>query len=460
MSSAKPDKTAQKKAPHVDLDASAKDASSVIKAGDSSALGSISDSASDSTSTSVPSPAAGATQQALSVVLMDDGFDWTSVQQEVLAVAQFLRHEGYAVHIFCPKASPLMQEAKAQELSVMPYGGRFALLWKFKRKQPLVLHAFSLKTAALAEAFGRWRLPGVTLCLHSLYSTPPQEGPALTAALELCKKMQKTIFPTVHRKKLWEKQGLTQSDSPCVYPALALEPWAALHESLPVSQVEKQSQRYIFVVAASLCLQGGLSTVFKSMVLLMEQELEGVNSFEVRVLGSGQDFESLLTEARGLGVESRLALLGEQDMAEVLPWVHALILPQGCASLVSPVFSKTLTQSSAESGDGTKTFYAGMHTLLAAYCLGLPVICAQNPPYTELSQGKMLHFTAENATELYEHMHGLMQDESMRQKQAEYSANMRKFALMPRLQKDYGKVYAMALEQKGWGFLCKKKSTS
>ncbi len=380
----------------------------------------------------------------LCVALLDDSCDFTHRQEEILAVAHFMQKQGFEVQLFCPKASELMQKAVAQGIAVKPLAGlwitRLRLFWHYKRQKPLLLHSFSAATAHLAQAFSASRLEGCTLCVHSFFDLPQgidraldkaQERNIPLAHIELYKKTQSCVFSSDFMKKQWEKQSLTHGNSTTIFSALPVEPW----EEAPKAQHELRDGRCIFAVAANIAQGAGLGTVLKAMALLLEQEKaqELPNSFEVRLLGNGAEFDSLLTEARGLGVEGRLALLGEQDLAQMLPLMHGLILPQ---------------EDTVQASDA-------LLALMGAWHVGLPVICAETLPYTELSSGKMLFFAADNAEELAWHMRSLMQNATLRQNQGIFSAAMQDYSLMPRLQQEYGQVYARVLEQRGWGFMYK-----
>ncbi len=385
----------------------------------------------------------------LHVVLLDDGQHWTWTQQEVLAVAKALHECAYSFEILCPENSPLMQHAKAAQLPVWPLRGRLWLLWRYKRAKPLMIHAFSPTMAVFMHKWASWRRKGATVCMHSVYALPDctlatpstkEQKSSHAALLQAWKDVQKIIFPCEHMVTAWKKyveHSFTSLPSACICPALEPEPWLALKESYSAS-----ASRCIFMVAAHLRDDSGVDTVLKSMAYLLEQEQKhGMqNSFEVRVVGSGTAFESLLTQARGLGVDGPLALLGEQAFEDVLPAAHGLILPQNTADMAcEPLVGQSL-----------------VHAFMAACCLQMPIMATNIAPYNAWDKDFLWRFDPEDAQALGEHMWRCVQDASLREKQGKHAHCMQDFVLMPRLQQEYMQVYKAALEQRGWGFLYKK----
>ncbi len=387
--------------------------------------------------------------QVLPVVLLDDATGWSTRQVEILALAEAFKVQGHAVHVACPASSPLAQKALEQEFSVLPlsfsFSNRVGLLWRFKRKTPLLVYAFSAVAASFARAWAAWRAPHATLCVQDVKELPPQEKTRLSAQLATWKSFHKCIFPCALMSKIWVDAGLANAHAHAIAPALDASTWGTMPPALP----PQPQKRALFLVHTSLCHEGGLPTVLKAMEQLLEweQEKQLGPSFEVRVVGSGQDFESLLTQARGLGVEERLALLGEQDLADVLPLVHGLILPQQNSHEVCVAWGQPPV------GTGSMTT---VHALLAAWTLSIPVMCTDVAPYNEWSQGHMLTFAPDDAKALAEHMWQCSQNTDFWHKHSENSAKMRHEALMSRFQKDHMSLHKEILEQRGWGFLCKK----
>jgi glycosyltransferase involved in cell wall biosynthesis len=101
-------------------------------------------------------------------------------------------------------------------------------------------------------------------------------------------------------------------------------------------------------------------------------QVEDLPPWEVRLAGSGPMFRSLLDEAQKLGVLDRLAILGEQELHEVLPHCTILVLPHG------------------------ELVYAP--GLASGWAAGLPVICPALPAALELSRNgeNALHVTPDN----------------------------------------------------------------
>ncbi len=384
---------------------------------------------------------------ALPVLLLDDATHYSLRQEEILAIAEALQSQGHRVYVLCPAYSLLGQKASEKNISVLSsslsFWGRLGLLWRFKRKKPVLIYAFSFATAAFARAWASMREPDATLCIQDVKELPHESKTALSAQIAAWQSFQKCIFPCAIMGKLWMDSGFESGRVHCI--ASALEP--ALWDHMAPVVSPHPSKRMVFLVHTALHEESGLPTVLKAMAQLLEWEREKnmSPSFEVRVIGSGQNFESLLTQARGLGVEQRLALLGEQPVTDVLPLVHGLILPQCNAQEVCACLT-------CKDGGPSSPLY----TLMAAWALALPVMCTEVAPYTEWHQGKMLTFAPDDANALAENMWQCVQSANFWQKNSDNSAKMRHLVVMSRFQTDHISLHKDILEQRGWGFLCKK----
>jgi Glycosyltransferase len=92
------------------------------------------------------------------------------------------------------------------------------------------------------------------------------------------------------------------------------------------TEVAKQEdERFVFVVVGALTPQKGHSVLIKAMSFLKHNH--DLPPWEVRVIGDGPLFNNILHEAKALGVEGHLALLGRQDASKLLPFCDAMIVP-------------------------------------------------------------------------------------------------------------------------------------
>ena len=87
----------------------------------------------------------------------------------------------------------------------------------------------------------------------------------------------------------------------------------------------REDGRFVFLVLAPLRPESGLSVLIEAMSLI--REMEDLPPWEVRIAGSGPHFRTLLDQAVQFKVESRLAILGDQDPAVLLPDCDALVAP-------------------------------------------------------------------------------------------------------------------------------------
>lgn len=81
--------------------------------------------------------------------------------------------------------------------------------------------------------------------------------------------------------------------------------------------------RFIFLAAAPLEPDSGCDELIDAMAMV--QGTEDLPPWELRLVGQGSQFTALLDKATELGVESRLALLGEQDVDAQLAAAHIAV---------------------------------------------------------------------------------------------------------------------------------------
>ena len=95
----------------------------------------------------------------------------------------------------------------------------------------------------------------------------------------------------------------------------------------PLSDVTLQpcGQRFIFALADAMTPRSGAQLVTRAMAAIWQRD--DLPAWEIRALGSGPRYAELLEEAENLGVNSRLCLLNEQPLPEVLRHCHAWIAP-------------------------------------------------------------------------------------------------------------------------------------
>lgn len=104
-------------------------------------------------------------------------------------------------------------------------------------------------------------------------------------------------------------------------------PWEQAQPSEPIAGETAQSreQRFIFALGDAMTPRSGAQLVTRAMAAMWQRD--DLPTWEVRALGGGPRYAELLEEAENLGVSSRLCLLNEQSLPEVLRHCHAWIAP-------------------------------------------------------------------------------------------------------------------------------------
>ena len=141
----------------------------------------------------------------------------------------------------------------------------------------------------------------------------------------------------------------------------------SLDDFLPTTGYEKEQTagsdtdaaaqgRFVFGLADALTPRSGAQVVMRAMAAIWQRD--DLPPWEVRALGGGPRLAEILDEAENLGVASRLSMLNEQYLPEVLPRCHAWIAPGS-----SP---EELPES-----------------LWGGVAAGLPLLCSQSPLHLE-----------------------------------------------------------------------------
>ncbi len=99
---------------------------------------------------------------------------------------------------------------------------------------------------------------------------------------------------------------------------------SCINDSIYIQKKERHDGRFVFQCTGDLIPQKGYSVLLKAMHMLKKITLP---PWEVRIVGSGSLFNSLLSEAFELDVASNLALLGQQNNHDLLPLADAIVVP-------------------------------------------------------------------------------------------------------------------------------------
>ena len=93
----------------------------------------------------------------------------------------------------------------------------------------------------------------------------------------------------------------------------------------PPEKAPSQAARFIFGMSDALAPRSGAIMVMRAMAAIWQRH--DLPAWEVRACGGGPRFQEVLEEAENLGVQSRLCLLNEQDLPEMLRPCRAWIAP-------------------------------------------------------------------------------------------------------------------------------------
>lgn len=326
-------------------------------------------------------------------------------EEHVLALARSMRDGGrLAPMLVCLENSGLYTRAVQLNLPVIPVSGPsarnpFSLrrLWSWQRRHShLLVQTVGQDAMPLGRSVLRMRQPGTTLLAHAflLRAPSPQSltgKPYMAAHKILCGSRHvhdrllaampaQNTAPTAGpggkvaenaRAELPEhgEKGRTLrlgGDAlTLVAPGMYLDdftlssPWAQADTQTTAHHAEAEQpcrQRFIFGMADAQTPRSGAQIVTRAMAAIWQRD--DLPPWEVRALGGGPRYAELLEEAENLGVSSRMCLLNEQALPNVLQHCHAWLSPG----------------SSPE--ELPESLWAGM-----AACL--PTVCSKSPLHRE-----------------------------------------------------------------------------
>ncbi len=375
-------------------------------------------------------------------------------EEHVLALARSMRDGGrLAPMLACLENSSLYARAVQLNLPVIPVSSASARnpfnhwrLWRWQRRHPrLLVQTVGQDAMPLGRSVLRMRQPGGTLLAHAflLRAPTPQSltgKPFMSAHKVLCgsRHVQERLPAATaaenstaapNKMASTDQSGQTGENTQAILPeygekgrTLRLDgdfltlvapgmnlddftpssPWgqAEIRTATHCAGAEQPCrQRFVFGLADALTPRSGAQLVTRAMAAIWQRD--DLPPWEVRALGGGPRYAELLKEAENLGVSSRLCLLNEQALPDVLQHCHAWISPGS---------------SPEELPEG---LWAGM-----AACL--PTVCSKSPLHRE--RLKLGGNTPSDAALLVEEndpqalakaMIDIMQDASLRRSLAE-----------------------------------------
>lgn len=325
-------------------------------------------------------------------------------EEHVLALARAMRDGGrLAPMLACRESSSLHARACQLNLPVLTVNGaspgnpfNFWRLWRWQRRhQKLLVQTMGQEAVALGRSVLRMRPAGATLLAHAFPLRPPQGQCAATRAFRAAHKVlcgsrhimerlaaaeaRQTSDAQAEKKRTRGKNneananlrpecGEKSRTLPLGQDILTLlTPGMSLDDFLPAAEYEAGhpaapdpgfagSNRFAFGLADALTPRSGAQVVMRAMSAIWQRD--DLPPWEVRALGGGPRLAEILDEAESLGVASRLSMLNEQYLPDVLPRCHAWIAP-GSSPEELP------------------------ENLWAGVAAGLPLLCSQSPLHLE-----------------------------------------------------------------------------
>ena len=330
-------------------------------------------------------------------------------EDHALALASAMRDGGrLAPMLLCAKNSRLHRRATALNLPTLAAGGPlgFARLWLWQRRHKhLLVQTFGECSMAAGRRVLAMRPPQSTLLSYSFLLRAPHAevcgGKGMQAA-------HKILCGSNHvRERIAQASGITRGETPWrgpknrqlpltgdvltqVAPGMNLEGYAPASVWPAAPAAPGDDQRFIFCMGDALTPRSGVHVLIRAMAAMWQRR--DLPLWEVRAAGGGPRFKEVLEEAESLGVQSRLCLLNEQPLPQLLRNCHAWIAP-GSAPDELP-----------------ETLGAG----LAAH---KPVICGQGELHTQrlkAAPAAACMFEENNPQSLAEAMINIMSNQDLR----------------------------------------------
>ena len=260
------------------------------------------------------------------VVLLDLHLQPDPSQERILALLRALaRTQPFIPLLICRKNSLLADKAATEDLPVLTLGSGwpfhpFSLprIWLHLRKhRRAVLQSFGGQAAVLAHLLATRRKPGQTIVAHTHFFEPRMRHSLLQKSYVAA---DCVVCGSSAIAKLAQKESGLQPEKFRIIPP------GAKHSHYP-GRVEQPNGRVAVCMPGTLEAGHGQESLIHAMAALWQ--VEDLPPWEVRLVGSGPMFHFLLDEAQKLGVLDRLAILGEQNLCEVLPHCRVLVLPLG-----------------------------------------------------------------------------------------------------------------------------------
>lgn len=273
-------------------------------------------------------------------------------ESQSLGIAAAMRDRGrLAPMLVIDRGSQLEQKALEYGIPYLLSGFflRFQL-WRWQRKHSrLIIQTVGQDSMRLGRMLLKMRKKDTAILAHAFFLKAP-EGKQLAGKAMLA--ASRVLCGSGHvAERINEGLGETAPKTIIDQPGIEMENW------LPCRPWGAGgTRRFVFGMAQSLEPQSGALLVIRAMAALWQRS--DLPPWEVRMFGSGPRFREVLNEAENLGVASRLSLLADQPLPDVLPYCHAWLAP----------------------GTNPREY---PETAWAGIAAGAPLICAISPLHSE-----------------------------------------------------------------------------
>ena len=265
--------------------------------------------------------------------------EWRCEQTQTLATARHMRDGGQlAPLVVCRPGTPLAQHLRDEKLpflTVESDGLWTALgLWRhYRPHNKLLLVSMGqtgMRLARRIKGLRRHLSRAASLCVHAFFVHPPEVSQTNFALL----RQARHIMYGSEYVRLQLDTALGRANE---IPALASLPeteltlvppgahWPATSVATHARQLD--GKRFVLGMGAALGARSGVRGALQAIARLLEAPEQCGTFVELRLVGHGPRYDEVLAEATRLGLERRLAILGEQDLADVLPCCHAWMAP-------------------------------------------------------------------------------------------------------------------------------------
>lgn len=262
--------------------------------------------------------------------------EWLCGQEQTLAIARHMRDGGnMAPLVACRAASLLGQELAADKLPSLHIDNNnfftaLGLCRQYRKHKKLLILTVGQHGIALATRIKRLRalFGGKTLCVHAFFVSAPN------ATAETGRHLRQAQH-IIHGSEYLRLQLATALGRADESPGVAALPKSELTLLVPgvswpggIMAEPYREGRFIIGMGAALGARSGVRCVLKALARLQSgDDANELPQVELRLVGHGPRFDEILQEATALDLHRRLAILGEQSMADVLPHCHAWLAP-------------------------------------------------------------------------------------------------------------------------------------